>query len=283
MPDYTIRAKGAARSTEIDLDDGIKYHLDHVQTSWGRAQQPEPVEEQNDRAPVTWLPHEEAWLRRTIRLVGIVECSGINDKEYKRSTLTRLLRGPRTLRLKGWEIDVIGLGFDELPETKKTPMALGFDATFYATPPFWRHAAPLNAIARDSLLYPDFGLPMQETMPPFLFARTPAAGEAAIAPIALFAWDPHFTITNWGTAFCYPSIAISGAGAFTELYLKGLGRYRVRVPLTAGAGTVTPSSLFYLDVGDNPIRLEDAAGTGLILTGNTTLRLDFGATQYRYL
>lgn len=283
MPDYTIRAQGAARSTETDLDDGITYHLDLEETAWGEATQPEPQDLQTIEGSALILPLDQAWNRRVLKLSGALECSSHNDKLLKLSTLTALLRGRKTIRRKGWEIDAYGLAPVELGPSKRTPYLILYETTFYATPPFWEHAVALNAIAYDSLLYPDFGVPMGEAQPSYVFGH--AAGATALTSANPGAGLPHFTISNWGTAFTYPGAALSGFGALTEVYLKGAGMFRVRVPLSGGAGTLSEVQRFYLASGNNAIRLEDAAGAALNLSSGTypSLKLDFGATIVRYL
>lgn len=285
MSDYTIRPFGAAISAEFDLDSGASggpYHIDLAETEWGVAKQPDPDEEASAEGTAIFLPLEQSWERRTIRLRGAVECTGLYDKSYKRATLTRLFSGRQTLRRFGWEIDVVGAAPVEADDSRRTPQLLVFDVTLTAQPPFWRHVVALKDIAYGAYLYPDFGVPYGEVQPPWLFGRDLAGAQAiAASPAAGLA---HFTLNNWGTAYCYPTAAITGGPPSTDLYLKGLGRFRVKVTTDgAGAATLATTQRFYLEVGDNPIRLENLAGTAINLTGYGTMRIDFGATRLREL
>lgn len=285
MSDYTIRDYGAARGTEIDLDDGAgsgSYHLDLEATSWGNAAQVEPEEEQSQDGPVLWLPTENAWRRREIRLAGFLECVSLFDKDAKRSTLTRLFQGRKVLRRYGWEIEVFGMAPVEQGDTRRAWQLLGYEVALYATPPFWRMAIALNAIGYgDALLYPDMGIPAGEAQPPYLFGRDLGGAQAITASPGTGA---HLTITNWGAAPANPAASITAGPLSTTLYLRGSGPYRVAVSTNgSGAATLTEAQKFYLAPGANALRLENAAGTALDLTGYATMRIDFGATIFRFL
>lgn len=285
MGEYTIRPKGALQSQEVDLDDGASggiYHLDLVETDWGKAEQPEPQEELHGQGSTVYLPLDEAWKRRAIHLVGAVECVSFYEKQYRISRMRQLLQGSRTLRRQGWEIDVFGTGFMERDASKKSHQVLEYEVLLLASPPFWRHVYALKDIVYGSHLYPDFGVPMGEAQPAYLFGRDlPGAQAIAANPGAGVS---HLTLNNWGTAFCYPTAAITGGPPYTDIYFEGLGRLRVKVRTDgAGAANLLETGRLYLPPGDNPIRLEDAAGTAINLTSYPTMRIDFGATRLREL
>lgn len=285
MAEYTIRPKGAARSTEVDLDDGSIggiYNLDLVETDWGKATQAEPEEEVHSQGATLYTPLEEVWQRRAIRLAGWVECSSLYDKQYRVSRMRQLLQGSLTLRRQGWEIDVFGTGFLEREGSKRSPLLLEYEVVLLATPPFWRLASDLASLAYDALMFPDFGVPVGEAQPPYLFGRDLAGAQQIPATYA--PGVDCFTLTNFGTAFAYASATITGAPTNYDLYLRGEGRFRVKVRTDgAGSATLTEASRFYLAPGDNGIRLESSAGGSLNLTPYATMRINFGATRFRYL
>jgi hypothetical protein len=294
MPDFTIRAQGAARSTEFDLDSwpsGGSYHLDLELTDWGVSNQSEPKEVQTAEGAVLYLPLDQAWGRRVIKLSGAVDCSSINDKDYKRSYLTSFIRGNKTIRRKSWEINVFGMAPVEVGMSKKTPLLLMYEATCYATPPFWNHAVQLNQIAYTTLLYPDFGTPYAEAMPSYVFAVTPStipSSKSPSTPVGTITAspgaypNPHLTINNWGTAFFYGTIALAGFPASTDVYLRGQGIYRIKVTTNgSGAANVVASQRFMVYAGLNSIRFEDVNGNALNLGASASV--DFGASTVRYL
>lgn len=288
MAEYTIRPRGAARSAEVDLDDGASggiYNLDLADTDWGQATQAEPQEEAHGQGSTLFMPLEEAWQRRAIRLVGWVDCSSLYDKEYRTSKLRQLLQGSLTLRRQGWEIDVFGTGLLERDGSKRSPLLLEFEVVLLASPPFWRMASDLASLAYDTLLFPDFGIPYGEAQPSYDFYVTPPGGSPLVAPGVITASPgagSHLTMDNWGTAFAYGAASLSGFPLSTTLYLKGAGRFRVKVT-TDGAGNASllEAARFYLAPGNNGIRFENSAGAAVAL--GASARITFGATRPRYL
>lgn len=276
---YTIRNQGEARESEVDLDSGEAdgaYHLDLEKTDWGSAVQPEPKEERHEQGTTLFLPLEEVYERRTIKLSGIVECSAPYEKDYVKSTLSRLFQGKKTIRKLGWEIDVFGLAPVELDDTRRTWQAYGYEVVLYATPPFWRMVQTLNAIVYDELLFPDLGVPMGEAQPLYHFTNVSTGGTIT---------GGAFSFNNWGTAFCYGVVSITGGPAGATIYLKSTaGRFRTKVTLDgSGNGGITEADRFYLAAGDNTVQLFDAAGAVLNTDLYPALTLDFGYTQLRYL
>jgi len=73
MAEVEIRDRGAALGSGVDLDDGVSYHLDWVETEWGVANQPEPQEELASEGVTLFEPLDQSWERRIIRLAGFVE------------------------------------------------------------------------------------------------------------------------------------------------------------------------------------------------------------------
>lgn len=281
MADVTIRELGADRSTELDLDDGATFYFDWVESDWGTANQPEPDEEMSVEGAVTYLPLEQAWHRRNLRLAGFVEYSGHNAKLRGISDLAKIFQGRKTIRLKSFELDVFGMAPTEQGDSTRTPQVLGYEAQMYAQPPFWRLVFAFNAIAYGNLLYPDLGIPVGEAQPPYLFGRDLAGAQAIAANPG--AGVAHFTIDNWGTAFCYAAASITGGPASTVLYLEGKGRNRVKLTTNAsGAATLATTDRFYLAPGSQGIRFENAAGTAIDLTAQAAMRIDFGATVPRF-
>ena len=283
--DYTIRVKGASRTTEVNIDDGATYNLDLAATDWGVATQPEPQEQVHDQGATLYLALEEVWQRRVIRLVGWVDCpSGLLQKNLVKSQLNALFQGQRTLRRYGWEIDVTGMAPVEREDSMLSPMFLAFEVMLLATPPFWTMADNLAAIGYgDGLLYADHGVFYGEAQPAYVFSRTPAAGEGTIAanPGAGVA---HFTITNWGTGYAYPEVSFTGFPTSTTLYVEGPGRFRVKKTTSgAGAFTITAADRLFLAPGANAIRFEDAAGTATNLTSFASAKADFSATRFRFV
>lgn len=288
MADVTIRPQGAPLGAEIDLDDGELHVLDWEDTDWGKADQPDPEEEQGAEGVTVFEPLDQSWKRRTMKIVVTRIHAGHFAKRYGMSLLTRLFQGKQTIRRFGWEMDVTFKAPDELGATKRSPEALMVEAVGTAQPPFWRHIYTLQEIQWGAYLYPDFGVPPQEAQPAFVFARNLAGANAIstgfdpmlMAPTT----GPHFTMRNWGTAFCYPAASITGGPPNTDLYFRGLGRYRIKVRTNgSGAATLREADRFYLAPGDNPIRLESANGTAINLTGYGSMRIDFGATKLREL
>ena len=283
MPvEIAVRERGADRSTETDLDDGLLFRFAWDAWDPGIAEQPEPEVEQTQRGLAIWLPLPETYEQRRIRLIGYRDYTSANAKLHGISELTKLLCGAKTLRIKGREIDVFGKGLREIEDTKPSPFVLGFELDLTSlSEPFWKSVDTLNSIAYDSMLYPDMGIPVSEAQPPYLFGRDLAGSQAITAnPILL---NPHFTINNWGTALTYATASVSGAGALTEVYLSGVGVDRVRIGLSGGNGSLLEASKFLLSSGDNPIWIQNAAGSALDLTAYPNFRIDFGATVLRYL
>lgn len=281
MADMTIRNQGAPLDSEVDLDDGELYVLDWEETDWGKADQPDPEEEQGAEGVTVFEPLEQSWKRRTLKVVVTMINATHYAKRYGMSTISRLFRGKKTIRRMGWEMDVTFKAPDELGATKRSSQALMVEVVGTAQPPFWRHVYALKDIVYGKHLYPDFGVPYGEAQPPFLFGRDLVGAQAiATTPGA----SAHFTLNNWGTAYCYPTATITGAPPNTDLYFRGLGRYRIKVRTDgAGAATLREADRFYLEVGDNPIRLEDSAGNALNLSAYGHTRINFGATKLREL
>ncbi len=280
--DYTIRPLGAARSTEVDLDDGTIRLLYLDETDWGEARQPDPEEQQSQNGSTLTHPLPTAWLRRELRIVGAVICRNHNDKRYQKSILDSLFQSRRTIRRHGWEMDVTFGTPRESGDSMRTSEAIVFEVVGYASPPFWRLADALASIQWSETLYADYGIPPQEAMPAYLFGRD-LSGYSSITG------DPgptgiHFGITNWGTAYCNPVATITGGPVNTTLYLKGPGNYRPVITLDAsGNGALLETMRFYLPPGFVGIRLENSDGSAINLTANSTMRIDFGATKLRFL
>lgn len=281
--DITIRPIGAAISTEVDLNDEATFYFDW-DSQWGEAQQPEPEEQQTQTTPVTTYPHPESWKRRELKLMGLIECKGHNDKRYQMSVLTSLFQGKKTIRRHGWELDVTFQAPREMQETYATPLAIKYEVTGTATPPFWRMAQTLEAIAYDTLLYSDYGIPYGEAQPPYDFYVT--APEPGVVPAGVITASPgagsHLTIANWGTAMVYPEISLSGFPNSTAVYIKGPGRFRVKTTTSeTGIATITATDRLYLAPGNNAIRFEDSGGTAIAL--GSSARANFGDTTLRNL
>lgn len=278
--DVSVRPLGVAHTSETSLDDDAKYYFDWEATDWGFAGQPEPEGEQSVEGAVVYKALDQSWMRRQIRLAGYVEVASHNAKIRAMSDLAKLLQGEKTIRLKAWEIDVTGLAPTERDETKEVPQVLGYECVMYATPPFWRLMTDFDSIIYGAFLYADMGIPFGEAQPPYLFGRDLSGAQAIAANPGS---GSHFTIDNWGTAFCYPTASISNGPVSTTLYLKGAGRTRLKLTTNGSGGvTFTPADRFYLAPGSQGIRFEDAAGAALNLTAQTTMRINFGSTIPRF-
>lgn len=282
--DITIRPLGAALSSETDLDDGSVFLFDWTQTDWGEAAQPDPEEQATQKMSVIHYPGPESWKRRELKIVCYRICSSHNDKRFQASQLAALFQGRRTIRRHGWEMDVVFLAPREVGESTKTPLLIGFEVVGFASPPFWRAVDSLSAIQWESTLYPDYGIPPQEVFPPYIWI--PGGGDGT--PYAPLVLNPgggsHLTFNNWGSAFVYPSISITGGPTSTTIYLKGPGNFRAKVTTNgSGAATLADTGRLYLPPGYSGIRLENAAGTALDLSSYANIRIDFGSTKLRFL
>jgi len=285
MADITIRAYGAARSTEVDLDDGSLRLHDWVESSFGEASHPEAKEELSETGTILTLPLDNAWQKRVVRLVGAIQCSSHFDKLAKISATNSLFQGLRTIRLHGREMDVILQAPKEIGEGKKTPFLYEYEVTGSAlTPlPFWRDCDTLAGIQWSDLLYPDYGVPPGEIQPAWIFG--PGGTALNLNP----GTGAHFTINNWGSAPTNAAIALSGlAFPFPSVpfYIHGIGNQRAivsEIEVGTETATIAESARLILYPGLNPIRMETAAGTAVDLTYRADTQFDFGATKLRNL
>lgn len=250
------------------LDDGAPYHVSWDESDLGFIEAPEPTIEETASGPWAVYPLSTNLGVRRGRLAVYSQADDINHKRAVLSQISALLRGAKKLHVSGRYLNVYLRGAKEVDGPVRAAATLaGAVANFTAADPLWYLNQPLAGIdapvneGDEWALWDDNALP--SVLPAYEFTTA------------------EFTLTNWGTAWCYGSGTIAGGPASTTVYLKGSGATRLAVILDAtGAGTFTEAGELLLDAGDNIVRVED--GAGALIAPGLSFVISFGSTYMRF-